>query len=217
MNTYVNPRSTMNTYVNSLFVMKYFLLFILTVLPTLAVANIEASTRTYVVNSMKSECEGYVEETVNQIYAAYEGDITIINETIFMVEQNDGEPTNYIWPGRGVVNLYELRDNLVNQRNRDVADFKSQNECPGFEEQILQVSIDAALAYYSEGWTLVLPKGWTHIDAREILKGNFAGGKNSLLNKSKNKVYSTFGMGKENTARKILDNPTDPSKWGLKF
>jgi hypothetical protein len=112
-----------------------------------------------------------------------------------------------------VIDLIALRDDLLAKLAEQIADMKNKvdGEC-GKIVDILQFALDNAIAYYTDGISLILPKHMTHIDMAEILKGNIAGGENSFVNESKNFVFNSLGIPENNDLRKIINNPLDPIK-----
>lgn len=112
-----------------------------------------------------------------------------------------------------IIDLVELQNELKSKITEQVNELRTKvdNEC-GTIVDALQFVLDNAIAYYTDGITLILPKHITHIDVAEILKGNIAGGDGSFVNEVKDKIYQSMGIGAGNDIRIILDNPVDAVK-----
>ncbi|TXN37735.1 hypothetical protein FVB32_05450 [Flagellimonas hymeniacidonis] len=189
---------------------------VLILFPVLVFSNNNAANLD-MVYSGNSECKEYIFETIKRISEFYDHDIHMTQTTLEGTLEVKADPTNYYWPGLGKVNLIERLSCLKEQKTRDIADFKKNNVCPSNEELIMEQAIQMAIAYYTDGWSLILPPAWTHVDVGELFKGNVLGGENSMPNEAKREIYNVLGMGENHTIRQVLDNPLQPNKWGVKL
>ncbi|MDH7447243.1 hypothetical protein [Aquimarina sp. 2201CG14-23] len=162
-----------------------------------------------------SNCKKALEEGLNKIDENYK---PLIQETALVIDNLNKKglnPKKFYDPSKDIeidweVFLFELN----RQRKKAIEEFKNyiENECYEEHEAAIQVSVDKSVAIITGGLSEVLPKHFTHIDVREILKGNILGGKNSLLNKLQDDIFGLAGMGKNNDIRMAITRPDKLAK-----
>jgi hypothetical protein len=76
-------------------------------------------------------------------------------------------------------------------------------------EEFLQTIIDTAIAFYTDGLSLILPKHMTHIDVKEILAGKPLGGDNSVFNQVRDSIMDGMGLGENNDLRRVIEDPVN--------
>lgn len=166
-----------------------------------------------------SKCKEAKEKGLNEINSVYK---PIIEEAALVVNNLNKKGLDakkfYNPKTDSEINWELLLIELNNQRIEAIKEFKKyiENECYEEYEAFLQVALDKAIEYSTFGLSKVIPKHFTHVDIREILKGNILGNRNSLINKLTDDILDSAGIGKNNDLRIAIVTPGKAARKVLK-
>lgn len=117
-------------------------------------------------------------------------------------------------PGKPLVNLLKLAEDYKNERDRQSIHISNQfdKECVEDAVEITQTLIDLAIANFTKGISLILPRYITHIDVKEIFDGKPFGGDNSIVNQARGALMRGIGIDENSDLGKVIINPTGTMK-----
>ncbi|WP_437396650.1 hypothetical protein [Flagellimonas lutimaris] len=148
-----------------------------------------------------TDCERDNKAAFDELLNGYNEFFVTIDEIIKDCVAKNLDPRKFN-PGvkSNLVDLYAMRQDLMTQRDHDLKALRQEikEACYQPHEMIAQIYIDAAIAKYTKGVSLILPKYMTHIDARDILKGEIVGGKNSVAYKLRDDFLNGLGINNPN-------------------
>lgn len=162
-----------------------------------------------------ADCKKLLEEQLDFSRTAWQK--TLDDVAIYVKDQKDKglDPEKFNpGPGKSLVNLYELTKDYITERDKQLKEIEEQfkNECNGDMVEIAQSLVDIAVARYSKGISLILPKHMTHIDVKEILDGKPLGGENSIVNQARGAMMRGLGIDENSDLGKVILNPTAVAK-----
>jgi hypothetical protein len=164
-----------------------------------------------------STCDEALEAALEKSREFYEPIITETATVVVNMQEQGADPTKqYDHKSGKVVNYVQLLKDLSAQAEADAEHLvKDAEKCKettndndaSSAEKFLQTMVDSAVAYYTGGLSLILPKHFTHISANDILEGRLFGGPNSVVQGVTGVIFDSLGMGRSNDLRKIVENP----------
>lgn len=112
-------------------------------------------------------------------------------------------------PGKPLVNLLNLAIDYAKERDKQLEDIANDvdKECKEDIVEIVQSLVDIAIARYSKGISLILPKHMTHIDVKEIFDGKPFGGDNSIVNQARGALMRGLSIDENSDLGKVIINP----------
>jgi hypothetical protein len=159
-----------------------------------------------------ADCNKIKNEGIKKINAGYNPIIEEIGKIIANMKKKGLDPRKYYDANKDeVIDLIAFVEDLNKEKKEDIKEIKEKvdNECLSDNEEFLQTIIDTAIAFYTDGLSLILPKHMTHIDVKEILAGKPLGGDNSVFNQVRDSIMDGMGLGENNDLRRVIDDPVN--------
>lgn len=164
--------------------------------------------------SAAAPCDEYRTKGKEKVIAAHAPLIDELTKIIANMKAKGLDPTKYYDAKNDkVINLVQFVADLIAARDSQLHEVDEQvdKDCEkGIKN--LQDIMDAVVARYTKGLSLILPKHISHIDVGEILSGKPLGGPNSVFNEIRDKTFDRLGMGENNDLRKAVTNPVSTTK-----
>jgi hypothetical protein len=157
-----------------------------------------------------SDCSKAIQAGLDKAKAAYEPLTNELATVIANMQAKGVDPRKYYDPQKNeVIDLVALLEELMKQWAEDAEQIVKEGKagCTEDVEKYLQVMVDLAVAYFTKGLSLILPRHMTHIDVKEILSGKLLGGDNSVFHKLSTQVFDSIGMGRNNDLRRVVKDP----------
>lgn len=109
-------------------------------------------------------------------------------------------------PGKPLVNLLKLAEDYKNESDRQVMEISNQIDAECTEDMIgiAQTLVDLAIAKFTKGISLILPKYITLIDVKEIFNGKPFGGDNSIVNQARGALMRGIGIDENSDLGKVI-------------
>jgi hypothetical protein len=165
-----------------------------------------------------SVCDDARQKGLELTNAQFDPLISEVAKIVENMKKKGLDPTKYYDAKNDeIIDMVAMLVDLAGKKNGQIAavNEKVDKECTG-QFEILQGVVDLAVASYTGGLSLILPKHMTHIDVAEILSGKPLGGEKSVFNQIRDQVlWNGLGLSENNDLRKLLANPIGTTTEGL--